>query len=263
MKISQSFMKLFASYKNGDECGLVVKAKYIDGLSSPPTDAMRLGQYFEYMATGALPAHGDGTPPEADMVYKGKPNEKLAAPYQRAFESAEYFKAMVKALGIEILEVGSYYESDKNNMCGTADLLVKWNDRTCIIDLKYTGLIDDKWSEMGWHEDFIEQKDQILVQAVHYKSLVEESLGEEVPFYFWVFNSQDPLDVKIYEIVVDASKKEQHMVAVQNTHTLFERELNSAEPWKPMPSLRRCNKCFLQESCEYRALLPDVKQVYY
>jgi len=51
MKISQSFMKSFAEYKVKEECGLVVKAKYLDGIQSVPTKAMKLGQYFEYMAT--------------------------------------------------------------------------------------------------------------------------------------------------------------------------------------------------------------------
>ena len=55
MKISQSFMKSFAEYKVKEECGLVVKAKYLDGIQSVPTKAMKLGQYFEYMATGGLP----------------------------------------------------------------------------------------------------------------------------------------------------------------------------------------------------------------
>jgi len=260
MKISQSLMKSFATYKQGNECGLVVKAKYIEGKQSPSTDAMRLGQYFEYVATGGLPAYGDGTPPEPDMVYKGKPNEKLSAPYQRAYDSAQYFKAMTSALGIEILEVGKRIENDL--MTGTTDLWVKWNDRICIIDLKYSGLVDNKWDDMGWHEDFLEQKDKLLAQAVHYKKIAEEEIGEDVPFYFFVFSSSDPNDVRIFEIIVDPSKTEQHMIAVKNTKALLKREIEN-DSWVAIPSLSRCSKCYLADECEFRALLPDIKQIYY
>jgi len=260
MKISQSLMKSFASYKQGEECGLVVKAKYIDKKQSPPSEAMLLGQYFEYICTGALPAYGDGTPPEAKMVYKGKPNEKLATDYQRAYDSAMYFQAMIKALNIEILEVGKEFTHD--NMSGTADIWAKWNDRHVIIDLKYSGLVDNKWDDMGWHEDFLEQKDKLLIQAVHYQMMAEKIVGEEVPFYFFVFNSKDPSDVRVFEIVIDENKKEQHKIAVSNTELLINREIEK-DSWKPIPSLYKCNKCYLSEECEFRALLPDVKQIFY
>lgn len=260
VKISQSLMKSFASYKQGDECGLVVKAKYVDGKQSPPSDAMRLGQYFEFEATGALPAYGDGTAPEPDLVYKGKPNEKLSTAYQRAYDSAQYYKAMVNALGIEVLEVGKRFETE--TMSGTSDIWAKWNDCYCIIDLKYSGLVDNKWDDLGWHEDFLDQKDKLLAQAVHYKHLAEQEINEEVKFYFFVFSSTDPSDVRIFEIIIDPSKTEQHLIAVNNTKVLFEREVAN-DDWTPRPSLSKCNKCYLNETCEYRALLPEVKQIYY
>lgn len=260
MKVSQSLMKSFAAYKQGEECGLVVKAKYVENKQSPPSDAMSLGLYFEYEATGALPAYGDGTPPEPILVYKGKPNEKLATDYQRAYDSAQYFKAMIKALGIQIIEVGKKLETEI--MSGTIDIWAKWNDRLCIIDLKYSGLLDNKWDEFGWHEDFLEQKDKILAQAVHYKKMAEEQLHEEVPFYFFLFSSKDSSDVRIFEIIVDSSKTQQHIIAVTNTKILFEREIEH-DSWIPRPSLNKCNKCYLNETCNYRALLPEIKQIFY
>ena len=46
INISQSFLKEFADYKSGNTCGLQVKAKYIDGIKFPSTDAMELGNFF-------------------------------------------------------------------------------------------------------------------------------------------------------------------------------------------------------------------------
>lgn len=255
-------MKSYADYLVGDECGLVVKAKYIDGIPAPPTDAMKLGQYFEFVATGGLPAYGDGTPPEADVVYKGKPNEKLAAPYERAFASATYFKAMANALGIKILEAGKPLFSEKHNLSGTADIWAEWNGTECIIDLKYSGLVDNKWDDLGWHQDFLDQKDKLLAQPVHYKLMAEEMVGKPVPFYFFVFNSQDPNDVRIFEIEIEPTRSEMHLQAAKNT---LERIINESEndSWKARPSLKRCNKCHIADTCQFRAVVPDVVKIFY
>ena len=51
-KISQSLMKDYVKYLNKQECGLLFKAKYIDkNVDSPPSAAMKLGIYFEYLST--------------------------------------------------------------------------------------------------------------------------------------------------------------------------------------------------------------------
>jgi hypothetical protein len=259
MKISQSFMKSFAAYMAEEECGLSVKAKYIDGIPSESSEAMKLGQYFEYMATGGLPAYGDGTPPEPEVVYKGKPNEKLSEKYERARQSAIYFKAMIQSLGIEIVSVGQRLETE--NKTGTTDLIANWNGKLCIIDLKYSGLLDDKWNDLGWHEDFLDQKEKILTQAVHYKLLAKEHFKQEVDFYFFVFSTSDPMDVRVFQIHVDPSKQHQHDNAVNNMITLVQKELKNG--FTAYPELKRCNKCHLRDTCDQRALLPKVKQIFY
>jgi hypothetical protein len=264
MKISQSFMKSFAEYKVKEECGLVVKAKYLDGIQSPPTKAMKLGQYFEFMATGGLPAYGDGTAPEPDSVYKGTAKERLSEDYERANQSAIFCKALFKAMNIKIFSFGKKLVSTKLNMSCTTDIIAKWNGKKCIIDLKYSGLVDDKWNELGWHEDFLEQKEKILTQAVHYKIIAKEKFKtDDVPFYFFVFNTKDPMDVRIFEVLVDPSKEMEHLEGVKNVSQALKREMKSPNGWKAYPELKRCNKCHLNETCEQRALLPKIKQVFY
>ena len=87
IKISQSFLKEYAKYKSGDTCGLQVKAKYIDGVKFPSSDAMEYGNAFEYLATGSIPR--DGHIPEIEKVYVGTKKESISAQYQRIIESAE------------------------------------------------------------------------------------------------------------------------------------------------------------------------------
>lgn len=260
LKVSQSLMKDYANYKQGNECGLVLKAKYVHNTKFPSSDAMRLGQYFEYIATGGLPAYGDGTPPEAEVVYKGKPNEKLSSAYERAYGSAELFKALIKQFNIEILEVGWRMLSD--TMSGTSDLLVNWNGKKAIIDLKYSGLVDDKWNDIGWHQDFLSQKDKLMIQGVHYSILAEEILGEPVDFFFWVFATQEPRDVRIFQEVIDDTKIELHKRGVKQVFDGINK-LIANDSWKPTPSLQKCMNCPLIDTCPSASLLPTITPIYY
>ena len=53
-RISQSFLKDFSDYKSDfvDVCGLQIKAKYFEGVEFPSSEAMDLGNYFEYKYWG-------------------------------------------------------------------------------------------------------------------------------------------------------------------------------------------------------------------
>jgi hypothetical protein len=72
--ISQSFIKSLYEYKRGDLCGLQFKAQYIDGVEFPSSDAMKLGQWFEYMCTGQTTKFGHI--PEADRLKPKKATKK-------------------------------------------------------------------------------------------------------------------------------------------------------------------------------------------
>jgi len=186
--ISQSLIKAYVDYLNGKECGLYFKANYIDKdpeAQKEPSDAMKIGIYFEFLCTGSLPRTGEI--PEPELVYKGKPNEKLSAPYERATQSAKIFKSIIQHYGIKIKKIGYSLKDDKMGINGIYDIYAEWNGEDCIIDLKYSGLIDDKWNEMGWSLDSLNLKDSIMIQGVHYKLLAKQCLGkDDIPFYYFV-----------------------------------------------------------------------------
>jgi len=50
LKMTQSLFKSLADYKMKLNCGLQVKAQYVDGVEFPPTAAQLLGQWFEWKA---------------------------------------------------------------------------------------------------------------------------------------------------------------------------------------------------------------------
>lgn len=258
MAISQSLMKDLQSYMVGQECGLLLKAKYLENVETQSSEAMLLGQYFEYMATGQVPRNGEI--PEPNVVYKGKPNEKLSEPYQRAYMSAMYCKTLFNALGIKIISTGEKISYDKAS--GTTDVRAEWNGRKCIIDLKYTGLLDNKWDERGWNFETLEQKDTLMIQAVHYKYIEINRLGEDVDFYFFLFSSTNPNDVRIAKIEIEPLKMEVHKENVNRAYSMWNKMIEN-DTFKAHGTLAKCSSCPINETCPSRVILPEITTIYY
>ena len=253
-KISQSFLKEFTKYLHNETCGLQVKAKYYDGVQFPPSEAQHLGQYFEYTATGQLPKFG--ALPEPKMISGGK---KMAVAYERAFESAQFCKEIFEAYGIEIIETGLKLEGEETT--GEIDVFAMWNGEKVFIDLKYSGAIDDRWSDYGWETESLPQKDGLMIQGVQYKMLAKECLGlDDVPFYYFIFSAKDPRYAKIILQEVDEGRFIEHEIAVTNVHNKLKAVPISY--FKAKPSLKLCGDCPV-ENCASRTTLPNVETIYY
>ena len=261
INISQSFLKEFNKYKLGETCGLQVKAKYIDNnYPRISSEVMELGNFFEFMATGSLPR--DGHIPVAGVVYKNTAKQRLDDKYQRAMDSAVFFKKIVEFYGIEIKETGKVITQD--GMTGILDIYAEWNGRVSIIDTKYSGLLYDRWNEMGWDIDSLPEKHNLMLQPVQYKILMSLELGipvEEIDFYFFVFSSTNSNDAKIIKVVNDEATIEQHHLAIK----FVKREL--AKPidiiFKAKPELLRCLDCALNQECAFRIEVPPIQEIYY
>ena len=94
--LSQSLLKAYVDYydENVKGCGLKIRKQYFEKLPTPSSDAAKLGIYFEYKATDYV---REGDPiPQPKMVYAGTSKEKYAVDYERAAESADLFKEIVK-----------------------------------------------------------------------------------------------------------------------------------------------------------------------
>ena len=260
-KISQSLMKSYVDYLNQKECGLFFKARYIDkdpDAVTPPSDAMLLGIYFEYLCTGALPK--SGIVPEPEMSYKGTAREKMSMPYERVVKSSINFNKIIEHYGIVIKEKGLYLEHGETN--GIIDIYAEWNGSPVFIDLKYSGLINDKWNESGWDLESLHMKDSLMIQGVHYKLLAEKCLGiVDIPFYYFVFSSQDPDDIKIIKQEVDESKTQAHVVAINNVMTKIQNDIKTG--FKPLPSLKKCKVCGLAYKCPSKIDVPLIEEIYY
>jgi hypothetical protein len=255
VKVSQSLIKGFTDYLNKKECGLLFKAKYIDKtVESKASEAMKEGIYFEYLCTGGLPRNGQVPLPE--MTSKGE----LKEPYKRAKEASELFKKIIKHYKIKILKVGYVLGDEEKN--GILDILAEWNGEKVIIDLKYSGLIDDKWNEMGWETESLPMKDSLMIQGVHYKILAKDILGiEDIPFYYFIFNSKNSTDMKIIRQNVDGDKFFFHRTAIQQVKDQIEKELYNG--FKAYPDYKKCKDCPLFDNCEVKAEFPLITDIYY
>lgn len=239
---------------NGKACGLLFKAKYIDkNVESLPSDSMKEGIYFEFLCTGALDRKGNAPEPETTRT------GALTTAYDRVVKASELFKNIVEKYNIKILEKGYVLETEDCN--GILDILAEWDGKKCIIDLKYSGLIDDKWSDLGWNEDSLHMKDSLMIQGVHYKMLGRDALNEDLPFYYFIFNSKDPTDMKIIEEVVDEDRFEAHREMIKKVKANIDSEMQKG--FIPLPNYRLCRKCPLNETCEHRQSLPQITKVYY
>lgn len=267
IKISQSLMKSLTDYHNVanpnidvsassyHHCGIYFKAKYIDklDLKEEPSAAMKEGIYFEYLCTGALPR--DGQVPEPEKTLKGQ----LTTAYARAEQASKLFKSIIAHYKIKILKTG--FSLSTEHMTGIIDIWGEWDNKLCIIDLKYSGLIDDKWNELGWNNDSLMHKHSLMIQGVHYKILVKDNFNIDAPFYYFIFNSKDATDMKILEEVVDPDKFEKHKEAVMDAKKLISHYENVG--FKAFPDYRHCKNCPLFSSCSYRHEFPAITTIYY
>lgn len=260
MQISQSLIKSFYDYYTDKECGIFFEQRYIKKnpkAQKPPSEAMEVGIYFEYLCTGALPKSGEI--PKPKVSYAGTSREKLSASYERATESAEFFKKIIEHHKIKIIEVGKYIHTDKIN--GIIDIYAEWNGKPCFIDLKYTGLYNDKWNEMGWEIDSLQYKDSLMIQAVHYKKLWLETTGNDIDFYFFVFDSHNSQNAKIIKAEIDESKLASQDLVISKT--MSEINIGIQNGFIAKPELERCNSCPLNDECIYALKYPSIFTVYY
>ena len=252
MKISQSLMKSLYAYSQGNKCGTQIYAQYFDSVKFPSSPAMDLGNYLEYICTGSLAR--DGSTPVAETTKKGEPTSK----YKIVNEQKNNYDRIVKQYGFKILSIDHHFKSDKYS--GIADLVAEKDGQKCIIDVKSTGLIEDKWSDFGWHNDFVYKNDNLMIQAKHYKMLaLEEWDIYNIPFYFFVFSTTNTTDCKVFKIDCSDETLEQHRINSLGAIDMLERTLE--EGFKSIPNLKDCKACPLAESCDDFIDVPKIQEI--
>lgn len=291
MNISQSLLKSLLDYRNGKECGLIFKAKYIDGRYDlfPPSDAQNVGAWFEYMCTGSIPKNGDVPKPE--YMKRGKDengNPQLTADYRLMIEHIENFKKAMTFYGFEIIRAGEDVRALYPNsvelfgeevwLTGTLDIralatkdiyaiyentpvLVVKEGQKFIIDLKTTGLLDDKWNDYGWEINNLSNKVKLVTQPVQYKYIEYLNTGEDVPFIFMLFSTRSGQDARIIDFRIDNTSYDEHRAFIEAgvQNMLYYRKVG----FRAKPSLEKCSECPLRDNCEFKAVTSPITVFYF
>lgn len=282
-KINQSFIKDARSYFSGEGCGNIMKEKYINDrlVEDEEPGAMAQGAYFEWVFTELMLGKGKGSLPKNGLVpqpqYMKTPLKAVAdkkrtkeslgvddmeAAYRKCHKLAERLKGIFDDMGLKIMYAGRKYE--KGSFVGTIDLVcactkqLKFADGTIwnvgdqiVIDLKLSGLLNDRWSKHGWMGS-PQQKEYHGTQAKHYHMLTG------LPFYFWVNQSnqkeEDDADIKLLRVPIDGVQVDDH---VDEANRLFIKFRNEAEfGFVARPSLSRCKDCPLRADCKDKHEFP-------
>ncbi len=113
-KLSQSTMKAYQQYENGDLCGIVFRELYLNyNLKSESGEAAQKGHYFEFLATGSMPAYGDAVPEPELYKRNGEASDgrkyyvgEVKPDWILPKIQADNFQAYMKHFGISILRAG-------------------------------------------------------------------------------------------------------------------------------------------------------------
>lgn len=258
--VSQSMIKDVRKYVLKKMCGLVLQSKYI--LNTWPeegddSELKKLGRYFEFILTGSTGRSGVVPVPDykkgALSAYKRDPlrnrltEDKMTKPYQLAHKNARRVKEYFRLMKIQILEVNVRFE--RAGMSGTIDIIALYNGHRVVIDVKYSGLLFDKYDELGWMWTD-EQAKFHGTQAAQYHLLTG------IPFYFLVVSSTNDHDIKFIDVQFDEFSLEQHQAEIEDTRNkmTFFVEHNG---FHPIPELVRCTKCPLRGECKSKIIAPE------
>lgn len=271
-KISQSFIKTMRAYVAGEECGNIVKAVYVDGqMIDYESESMDAGTYFEFITTGSKGKSGvEPQPAYMPSATKGKdPStwsyEHMTANYRKAYINGVRTKKMLEDIGFKILHINHVITYGR--FVGDLDLIVeltrdfgkyKKGDRL-VIDLKYSGLLYDKWNKHGWMWSDI-QKEYHGTQARQY-----HHISQKLPFMFLVVGSSnkeidgdklnfEATDMKFFDVEFEEWMIEKH---VEEGNRLFDQFTTYAEiGFVARPEYSKCNKCPLKEKCNEKHTYP-------
>ncbi len=256
--VSYSLLSKFQDHKAGALCGYRFEQANLRKLfEEPQSDLAAAGQWFEYMATGALPR--DGKVPQALKTKAGE----FTALYKHLNNQVTvnfpiiYQDVTITEKGKEII-----FEYQGYIFKMILDVVSEQNFITQVRDIKTSGNFNE-W-QGGWiHTNKHPFWDNPhVLQAKIYIWAWWKQTGKIPEFYFDVFANNNPDDFEVFEIRMNEA-------SLQTFETdLLElcKELKGKaqiEGFEPLPTFKRCRECkeltnvggeTLYDVCPYKAL---------
>jgi hypothetical protein len=254
VNISQSLIKNIWAYMYEGACG--VQLRDVDILykyDKELTDAMKSGNYFEYLSTGQK--QRDGSVPEAVVTTKGV----LTADSKRAVKQAANFTKMLHAHGIEVTDTGAVITHDDLKIIVDAMVTTPVHEEA-ILDIKFSGLLGNKWEPMGWTEESYAYKHKLTIQPIFYKYVYWKEKGLfDVPFFYAIHSSKNENDYDMWEINIP--NFEAVVEELEKEIKVIRSFLGGIDELQARPEMKRCAKCAMFNTCVYKVEVPSIKRV--
>lgn len=271
--MSQSLLKATRDYERGLKCGLILRYEWFEGGRIESSEAMKLGQYFEYKATGALNYHGEI--PRQPQTKSGAPTAEA----DRADQQAELFKAMLKEYKWIIHKAGDKVVNKELSLSMSRDIDIEipndgyWPFKTAgpsakqyrewtpelsrvNVDLKTTKSLDSGRNPYGWGDPSEVIESDHMVQPVHY-SIVTGRKG----FIFMVFSLTPSMGARMYPVIVEQEAHRPHFEEIETRRNQLRSALRAG--FSPHPSYDNCRNCPLAEGCAHRVKFPQSESLIY
>ena len=257
-KLSDSLVIDLKQYKNNEFCGLLIEKKYFDKEELKNSESEELENYFKYKCVGLK---YNEINPEPKLLKNGN----LSIDYKRIEKQVENFKNLFKSLQFTIDKINYKFTNPKFD--GTIDIVaidnkiktkVK-NKQRVLIQLKITGLINDKWKSTGWHEETIAEKTNHTIKAIHLKMLAKYEWGFDVPFYYFVFSNKNEWEHKVYKINVDENTISDYFNSLKSVKLYLDEQINN---WQQKATYKRCFNCKLNTLCNSALSVAEINDVY-
>jgi len=268
IRISQSLIKELLEYQDGKSCGLQLEEKFIKNNFHKfiASDSMSVGTWFEYELTGALPK-GNSTPNP-----KTTTTGKLTSVYEKMIPHIDNFKTAMYFYGLELVSAGEKIKY--GDLEGTLDIRAKATKdivtdsgnvikagSQIIIDIKTSGLLDNKWSDYGWEIENLSNKIKIILQPLMYKYIEMKNTGRDIPFVFMLFNTADNTDCRIINFICSDDSFETLESLLVKIRKLLAYHISIG--WKARPNMRVCAKCPIKVGCRHFAVAPPFQDFYF
>ena len=231
MKTSQSLIKDIYPV---DFCPHYIHLKYVVGLRTEPTEAMENGLFFESELLGSA----------RDGKYE-LPKQKNGKPYKRELdilENVKYAKQIFKELNVTIESVQPKIEMD--NRSGSFDALGSIGGENAIIDVKWTGMANDKFlRELRYG-----LLDEYEIQARHYQSI------KPIDFYFMIFGKSNWCEMIRFRY--DEEAVQEHITEFSDVATA---KFENLQSYEFNANFDKCQKCRLKDLCKKKITKPEIK----
>lgn len=276
LKINQSLIcDVFANSGEARRvCPKRIYHQYIKGIESVTTEAMKLGNYFEYKCLGK-PSRGRPVPILATKKDGGKYAdhiriEQQAERFKSHLENAETFYIEIEDTDVYV-EV-EYYIKELDvtvTLKGTFDFVGKIYyinqdgevERICNIigDLKLTKDLESEWGYYNWsNPGTIDQRQGIMYSLIaRLTNYFKNDL--DTHFMYFVYDYTSMLKYEFFRVRYNGTKESELKEYFRKLVIELEEMQEKGYPYNPIFS--ECGKCAIKDNCPARRRIRDIKDI--